>query len=182
MRLQVRQNRLPERTVAGSVVIVILTTVLACGRDTSSPTSSPVQSPVDGSTQSLLPPVASIASFSPVEKESPFDGTQGKPATYRSRGRRDPFLPPRIKTPEKPRMEHLRLTGIIREGRSYYALVESDASPAVGYVIRENDVIDSAKVVKITTERVVFEVQTKNSEGKLFTRYVQKHLLPVESR
>jgi hypothetical protein len=81
-------------------------------------------------------------------------------------------------TAEMPPRVHLKLTGImteiIRGVRSYYALVESDSSPGTGYVIRENDVVDSAKAVKITKDSVVFEVQTKSSEGKLLTRYVQK--------
>jgi Tfp pilus assembly protein PilP len=85
-------------------------------------------------------------------------------------------------TAEMPPTVHLKLTGIIREAHSYYALVESESSPGVGYVIRENSVIDSAKVVKITKDSVVFAVQTKNSEGKLLTRYVEKHMLSVEPR
>ncbi|MDD5559840.1 hypothetical protein [Candidatus Methylomirabilis sp.] len=101
---------------------------------------------------------------------------------YQSRGRRDPFRPPRVKTAEKPPTVRLKLTGIIREAQSYYALVESDSTPGMGYVIRENDVVDSAKVVKINKDSVVFEVQTKNSEGKLLTRYVEKYMLSVESR
>ncbi len=101
---------------------------------------------------------------------------------YQSRGRRDPFRLPRVMTAEKPPTVHLKLTGIIREVHSYYALVESESSPGMGYVIRENDMVGSAKVVKITNDSVVFEVQTKNSEGKLLTRYAEKHMLPVESR
>lgn len=87
-------------------------------------------------------------------------------------------------TAEMPPTVHLKLTGIIREVSSYYALVESDSSPGMGYVIREHDVVDSAKVVKITKDSVVFEVQTKSSEGKLLTRYVQKtyEWKEVESR
>ncbi len=83
---------------------------------------------------------------------------------------------------EKPPTVHLTLTGIVREANSFYALVESDLPPGMGYVIRENDVVDSAKVVKITKDSVVFEVQTQSPEGKLLTRYVQKHLPPVVSR
>jgi hypothetical protein len=77
---------------------------------------------------------------------------------------------------------HLKLTGIIRESQSYYALVESDSSPGMGYVIRENDIVDSARVVKITKDTVVFEMQTKNPDGKLLTRYVEKHMPPPELR
>lgn len=177
VRLRVRKNRLLHKpvlecsnrgTAVGSVVIFILVTAMACGRDAPPPTPSPVQS--------LPPPAPPIASLPQEEKEGPVT------FTYQSRGRRDPFQPPRVKTAEKPPTVHLKLTGIIREAHSYYALVESESSPGMGYVIRENDVVDSAKVVKITKDSVMFEVQMKNSEGKLLTRYAEKHMLPVESR
>lgn len=165
-RLRGWQDRLLRLTAVGSVVIFILVTALTCSSDT--PPSTP--SPVQGS----LPSPALGASLPPEEKEAP--------AVYQSRGRRDPFQPPRVKTAEKPPTVHLKLTGIIQEAHSYYALVESDSMPGMGYVIRENDVVDSARVVKIKKDSVVFEVQTKNSEGKLLTRHVEKHMLPVESR
>lgn len=167
MRLRARQNRPLRKTAVGSVGIFILVTALGCGRDTPQPTPSPAQS-------RLSPPAPPIASLPQEEKEGP--------AVYQSRGRRDPFRLPRVMTAEKPPTVHLKLTGIIREVHSYYALVESESSPGMGYVIRENDMVDSAKVVKITKDSVVFEVQTKNSEGKLLTRYAEKHMLPVESR
>ena len=166
MRLRARQSRLLRKTAAGSVVFFILVTAVACGRGTPPPAPFPVQ----GSS----PPRVPVASLPPEAKEAP--------AVYQSLGRRDPFQPPRVKTAEKPPTVHLKLTGIIREAHSYYALVESDSAPGMGYVIRENDVVDSAKVVKITKDSVMFEVQMKNSEGKLLTRYVQKHMLSVESR
>jgi hypothetical protein len=147
------------------VVIFILVTATACGRDTPPPTPLPAQS--------LPQPASSVASPPQEEKDGP--------ATYQSRGRRDPFRLPRVMTAEMPPTVHLKLTGIIRDVRSYYALVESDSSPGMGYIIRENDIVDSAKVVKITKDTVVFEVKTKNSEGKLLTRYVEKQLR-AESR
>ena len=158
-----RQSRLLRETVLGAVGISICVTAMACGR------AEPPPSP----TQSLPQPVRPVASVPQEEKRSP--------ATYQSKGHRDPFRPSRMVMTEKPPMVHLKLTGIIREAHSYYALVESDSSPGMGYVIRENDVVDSAKVVKITKDSVMFEVQTKNSDGKLLTRYVQKEML-VESR
>ncbi|MDE2060280.1 MAG: hypothetical protein KGL31_09400 [candidate division NC10 bacterium] len=150
----------------GIVITPIFVTALACGRDTMPPAPSPVQS--------LPKPVPPVTSLPQEEKQSP--------ASYQSRGRRDPFRPPRAMTAEKPPTVHLNLTGIVREAHSYYALVESDSSPGMGYIIHENDVVDSAKVVKITKDSVVFEVHTKNSEGKLLTRYVEKHMLSVQSR
>ena len=159
----VRQSRLLRETVVGAGVISALVTALACGR--AEPPAPP--------TQSLPQPLRPVVSVPQEKKRSP--------ATYQSNGRRDPFRPSRMVMAEKPPTIHLKLTGIIREAHSYYALVESDSSPSMGYVIRENDVVDSAKVVKITRDSVMFEVHTKNSEGKLLTRYVQKDM-PVESR
>lgn len=182
VRLRARQNRLRRKTAAGGVAIFTLVAALACGRETPPPTPSPVLSQVEGPVQSLPPAAAPIASLPPVRSQ--VEGSEEKegPAVYLSRGRRDPFRPPQVKAVTTPQTIHLRLTGIIRGAHSSYALVESDASPGIGYVIRENDVIDSAKVVKITKDSVVFKVQTKNSEGKLLTRYVQKHMPPAESR
>lgn len=159
----VQQNRLLRETVVGAGVISVLVTALACGRAELPP--PPIQS--------LPQPVRPVVSALQEEKRSP--------ATYQSKGRRDPFRPSRMVMAEKPPTVHLKLTGIIREAHSFYALVESDVSPSMGYIIRENDVVDSAKVVKITKDSVMFEVHTKNSEGKLLTRYVQKEM-PVESR
>jgi hypothetical protein len=45
-----------------------------------------------------------------------------------------------------------------------------------GFVIRENDVVGSARVLKITKDAVIFEVETKSREGKPLTRRVQKHI------
>ncbi|HWQ69646.1 MAG TPA: hypothetical protein VN494_06800 [Patescibacteria group bacterium] len=163
MRAQARQSRFLREATVVVVVISIVVVAIACGRDT-----PPL--PVQSLPQQARP----VASAPQDEKRSP--------AIYQSRGRRDPFRPSRMMMAEKPPTVHLTLTGIVREAHSFYALVESDLPPGVGYVIRENDVIDSAKVVKITKDGVVFEVQTKSPEGKLLTRYVEKHLPPVVSR
>jgi Tfp pilus assembly protein PilP len=146
-------------------MVLLLATTLGCNSNAVPPGSpAQVQNPVIP-----VPPIASL----PVEgKESP--------ATYQSRERRDPFRMPQDVAVNKPQTVHLRLTGIIREAQAFYALVESDSTPGMGYVIRENDVVDSAKVVKITKDKVVFEMQTKNPEGKVLTRYVEKHIRPVE--
>jgi hypothetical protein len=77
---------------------------------------------------------------------------------------------------------NLKLTGIVWAPRSYYALVESESPPGIGYVIRENDVVDSARVLKITKDNVIFEVKTKSAQGKPIVRYVQKQIQPAELR
>jgi Tfp pilus assembly protein PilP len=94
------------------------------------------------------------------------------PYTYAARGRRDPVRPliaPRVvDTPKKDRpktglaaldVKELKLAGIVWGGRGFYALVE--APTGAGYVVRVNDVVgEDARVAKITSEGVTFEVRT----------------------
>lgn len=97
------------------------------------------------------------------------------PVVYQSVGRRDPFRQPRVVVQKGPEV-NLRVTGIVQGPRSYYALVESESPTGTGFVIRENDVVDSVRVLKITKDSVVFEVETKSREGRPLTRRVQKHI------
>jgi hypothetical protein len=55
-------------------------------------------------------------------------------------------------------------------------LVESESPTGTGFVIRENDVVDSVRVLKITKDSVIFEVATTSRDGKQLTRRVQKHI------
>lgn len=167
-----RQNKLLRQTAVGSVVTFILVTALACGRDTPPPTPSPALSRVEGSAQNMPKPVSPAVSLPQAEQGSPFDGTQGGFAVYQSRGRRDPFRSPQAQTS----LMALKLTGIVRGAHTYYALIESESSPGMGQILYENDVIDAAKVVKITKDSVVFEVHMKNAEGKLLTHIVKKNI------
>jgi type II secretory pathway component PulC len=97
------------------------------------------------------------------------------PVVYQSGGRRDPFRQPRVTVQKGPEV-NLRVTGIVQGPRSYYALVESESPTGTGFVIRENDVVDSARVLKITKDSVIFEVETTSREGRPLTRRVQKHI------
>lgn len=153
------------RAAIGAGLISALLAVTACGRGTPPPVSSPARTP--------SPQTAPIAS-------SPSEGMHAPPV-YQSGGRRDPFRQPRVEAAYKEPM-NLKLTGIVWGPRSYYALVESELPPGMGYIIRENDIVDSARVLKITKDTVIFEVKTKSAEGKPLIRYVQKHIRPVESR
>jgi len=98
------------------------------------------------------------------------------PIVYQSKGRRDPFLQSRVAAPQEGPEVNLKVTGIVRGPRSHYALVESESPTGTGFVIRENDVVDSARVLKITKDSVIFEVETKSREGRPLTRRVQKHI------
>ena len=98
------------------------------------------------------------------------------PVAYQSRGRRDPFRQPRVAAPQKGPEVNLRVTGIVQGPRSYYALVESESPTGTGFVIRENDVVDSVRVLKITKDSVIFEVETTSREGRPLTRRVQKRI------
>jgi len=98
------------------------------------------------------------------------------PVVYQSGGRRDPFRQPRVADPQKGPEVNLKVTGIVQGPRSYYALVESESPTGTGFVIRENDVVDSARVLKITKDSVIFEVETTSREGRPLTRRVRKHI------
>jgi Tfp pilus assembly protein PilP len=92
------------------------------------------------------------------------------PYAYETKGRRDPFRPlikPRVETVRvRPKtglaaldVKELKLAGIIWGGRGYYALVE--APNGAGYVVRLNDTVgEDARVAKITSDAVMFEVRT----------------------
>ena len=92
------------------------------------------------------------------------------PYVYEAKGRRDPFRPlirPRVETAKaRPKtglaaldVKELKLAGIIWGGRGYYALVE--APNGAGYVVRINDTVgEDARVAKITSDGVTFEVRT----------------------
>lgn len=98
------------------------------------------------------------------------------PVVYQSGGRRDPFRQPRVAAPQKGPEVNLKVTGIVQGPRSYYALVESESPTGTGFVIRENDVVDSVRVLKITKDSVIFEVETTSREGRPLTRRVQKRI------
>ena len=132
--------------------------------------------PPPASTQVRVPsaPATAVATLPP--EETP------PPVVYQSRGRRDPFRQPRVATAQKEPVVNLKLTGIVWGPRFHYALVESETASGVGYVIREHDVVDSARVLKITKDTVLFEVKWKSTEGKSLTRFVQKRIRPVDSK
>jgi len=98
--------------------------------------------------------------------------------TYHSTGRRDPFRPPRAHVAPREPSVNLKVTGIVRGPHAVYALVEPEPSDGKGYVIRENDVVDSARVFKITAHGVVFEIKTTSATGQSSSRFVRKPLGP----
>ncbi len=100
------------------------------------------------------------------------------PVVYQSKGRRDPFRPPQVEAALSEPPLNIKVTGIVRGPRSYYALVESEVQEGKGWVIREHDIVDSARVLKITKDAVIFEVKAKTAEGKPLTRLVPKRIGP----
>ena len=122
---------------------------------------------------STMTRTASVPAFAlptlPTEQAPP-------PVVYQSSGRRDPFRQPRPATAQTEPVVNLKVTGIVQGPRAYYALVESESPTGTGFVIRENDVVDSARVLKITKDSVIFEVRSRSSEGKLLSRRVQKQI------
>ncbi len=152
--------------VLGMIVVVGLAVLTIYRRGSAPPASTPAGAPPS--------PAVAVPVLPPEQKPIP--------VVYQSRGRRDPFRQPRVETAQQEPTLNLKLTGIVRGPRSYYALVESESPPGMGYVIRENDIVDSARVLKITKDNVIFEVKTKSAQGKPIIRYVQKQIGPVESR
>lgn len=150
------------RAAIGAGLVPALLAVTACGRGTPLP-ASPSARPPSSQTAAILSSASEVTQAPPV---------------YQSGGRRDPFRQPRVEAAYKEPMD-LKLTGIVWGPRSYYALVESESPPGMGYIIRENDIVDSARVFKITKDTVIFEVKTKSTDGKPLIRYVQKHIRPV---
>lgn len=118
-----------------------------------------------------------------------------KPAAlaYDAKGRRDPFVAlvrPKVtedgKKPcvglECPRVEDLRLVGIIWQDRAYYALVELPNGQ--GYVIRVNSRVgrdaDAARVTKITKDAVIFEIKPEAQATRPQVRTVELRLRKEE--
>jgi len=120
--------------------------------------------------QTPAAPAVVVAALPPEEPRSP--------VAYQSKGRRDPFREPRAAAARQEPGVGLKVTGIVWGYRSQYALVESESSPEKGYVIRENDIVDSARVLKITRDGVIFELRTTSVDGKPLTRYVRKAVGP----
>ena len=153
-------------SVLGTIVAVALAVFTAYRRAAVTPVSAPVTGQQ----------AAAVAVLSLPPEQPP------APVVYQSRGRRDPFRPPRVEVAAREPTVNLKLTGIVWGARSHYALVESESPPGMGYVIRENDMVDSARVLKISKDNVIFEVKTKSAQGKPVVRYVQKQIRPVEPR
>ena len=130
--------------------------------------ATPPASPPPGRPPSA--PLAALATLPPEEVRPP--------VVYESRGRRDPFVQSRLESAEREPEVNLKVTGIIWGPRAYYALVESEPSDGKGYIIRENDVVNSARVLKITRQDVIFEVKGTSAEGRPLTRHVRKSIGP----
>jgi len=145
-----------RQTGLGALAVVALVSVSGCS-DSGTP-SAPVPSR----------PAQSAAAKPVVPAPPPAPATP--PYVYEVKGRRDPFRPlikPRVETAKaRPKtglaaldVKELKLAGIIWGGRGYYALVE--APNGAGYVVRLNDAVgEDARVAKITSDAVLFEVRT----------------------
>ena len=149
--------------IIGLVLVLGAAVFSVYRRGVAPPVSTPVGAPSTA-------PVAVVAALPPEETRTPVE--------YTSRGRRDPFRQSPQEPAQKEPEVNLKVTGIVYGPRYYYALVESELSDGKGYVIRENDVVDSARVLKITKRDVIFEVKTKSAEGRPLTRYVRKPIGP----
>lgn len=146
----------------GAVLVVAIAIVAAYRRAAFSPVSNPEHRPAA--------PAVVVPALPPEEPRARI--------VYQSKGHRDPFREPRAASARQEPGVGLKVTGIVWGQRSYYAVVESESSPDKGYVIRENDIVDSARVLKISRDGVIFEFRTTSADGKPLTRYVRKAVGP----
>jgi hypothetical protein len=165
-----KRLRNAPRTAATRLVIGIIGAVLVAGvgllqfyRQKGAVPSVALKQPAPA-------PAPVVAALPPEEPRAP--------VVYQSKGRRDPFRqvqpPPAPKEPDV----NLKVTGIAWGARAYYAVVEPQPPDGKGYIIRENDIVDSVRVLKITRDSVIFEAKTVSADGKPFTRHVRKTLGP----
>jgi Tfp pilus assembly protein PilP len=124
----------------------------------------------DDATTSAPPPRRTAPPAAAAPPPPPPAAPAAPPFVYETKGRRDPFRPlikPRVETARaRPKtglaaldVKELKLAGIVWGGKGYYALVE--APNGAGYVVRPNDVVgEDARVAKITSDGVTFEVRT----------------------
>jgi hypothetical protein len=80
---------------------------------------------------------------------------------YERRGRRDPFQPVEVVTPEMaaPAVAAARLKGIVR-GTAPRVLIET--ADGLGYVMQLGDTLADGRLVEIGPDRVVFSVPTRH--------------------
>jgi len=142
------------------IIIVVAVLGLAGCSGGGSPTPTP---------PARLPQPVAATPAPPAATPTPGTAAASPPFMYETKGRRDPFRPliaPRVVEPRtRPKtglaaleVSELKLAGIIWEQRGYLALVE--APNGAGYVLRPNDIVgDDARVAKITSEGVTFEVK-----------------------
>jgi Tfp pilus assembly protein PilP len=144
-----------RQTGLGALAVVVLVSVSGCSDSGAPPAPVPPRP-----AQTAAKPAAAAPPPAPATA----------PYVYEAKGRRDPFRPlirPKVETAKaRPKtglaaldVKELKLAGIIWGGRGYYALVE--APNGAGYVVRLNDTVgEDARVAKITSDAVMFEVRT----------------------
>jgi Tfp pilus assembly protein PilP len=144
-----------RQTSLGALAVVALVSVSGCSDS--------------GAPPAPVPPRPAQTAAKP-EPAVPPPAPATAPYVYEAKGRRDPFRPlirPRVETAKaRPKtglaaldLKELKLAGIIWGGRGYYALVE--APNGAGYVVRLNDTVgEDARVAKITSDAIMFEVRT----------------------
>ena len=144
-----------RQTGLGALAAVVLVSVSGCSDS--------------GAPPAPVPPRPAQTAARPAAPAPP-PAPAAAPYVYEAKSRRDPFRPlirPRVETAKaRPKtglaaldVKELKLAGIIWGGRGYYALVE--APNGAGYVVRLNDTVgEDARVAKITSDAVMFEVRT----------------------
>ncbi|MDR2578510.1 MAG: hypothetical protein LBC70_06855 [Chitinispirillales bacterium] len=119
------------------------------------PPAAPVITPPRGDTPRPRSTPATPAA-SEVTRVSP----EGQLVRYRVYGR-DPFVPLVRDTTdsELPRVENLRLVGILEDSRERIALVEDFRDNNKAFALRTNDPVEFGRVLRIDRNRVVFIIR-----------------------
>ncbi|MCL2184087.1 MAG: hypothetical protein FWB85_11540, partial [Chitinispirillia bacterium] len=109
------------------------------------------------------PTIAPKAETAVVEENAPPEPEPPRGAglvRYRTRGR-DPFVPlvkDTVST-DLPRVENLRLVGILEDYNEKIALVEDFKNDNRAFALRANDEVEHGKVLRVQRDRVVFLIR-----------------------
>jgi hypothetical protein len=95
--------------------------------------------------------------------DEPFDGAADSPGLVRYKiFGRDPFVPlvkDTSNAAELPRVENLRLVGVLEDTRERIALLEDITNSNRAFALRVNDPVEHGKVLRVHRDKVVFIIR-----------------------
>jgi len=111
---------------------------------------------IPGKGEKITPSTTSATTKQKITKKKPYLALRSL-YFYRSRGKRDPFMP--VLEEESDTLLNVadaKLIGIVRDPTGYIALLEDKGGK--GYILREGDRVRKGRVVKIKPQSVVFAI------------------------